>query len=820
MRNFFKKLSAGFMLLALAVLALPQRVMATPQVEAQLISADARTLNVRFTPNSEVKSYWAVLFEKGEFEATYEMYKPMFGFNSYAEMLMTWGSEKSTAATISWKSQMPNTVYEIYVQCEGKDGSYPDPQVFEYSTAKKGGDGASVLTLEVKEFFQENGEYKQRLVWTANDQTSFFYSQPWPEEWDDEDGKHHKYDPAEAKQYLLDIDASESRDTYACFDTDDWNWFVDRAQKYHATAIGKNANGEWGEMADVVFTTPGYVDPNAQSIWWGYGDGKSFVETVGRNGKNVAAVKLSDEVLNAYNGATMTDIRFAVNGACTDVSYFVLVGEEGDADAKYTLLKTCESNAVAVGNLSNGWHEFHLANPVTISANTPIYVGYIATGNQPIALAGTAEEGELGGPGSCIFGSSTKNLEDYGTLEGMNYSLALQVKLESNNFTASATLSDFGTILGEIGKTVEVKGTIRSLSPVPITSYKLKLTVDGEGKSQKTFNCDIQEKDGTSDFALSVNGLDLGDHAYKLSLLALNGENLEKPIVREGTITIKEIYLTRRNVFEDMTGTWCGYCPRAAEGLEQMKKAYPNDVIVIAVHKQDKHETSDYANLTTSGYPTVYINRGDKCGGGDYASLYDYFNRENAKEIKGESRIVAAEYADASQNKVKILVRSRFAKDESAHTYRLGFVMTEDDIYDYQQTNLGYGGGYIYLQDVARMYDKYAGIEGSIPTEVVAGESYFYTYTLTYPTKVNNRSKAHLIVLLQQGGGKTIVNGDQVDEIAPAGTYNFDELATGIDTVLRPGQAIDKVYDLSGRRVIAPQPGRMTIQNGRKMIAE
>ncbi|MDO4212150.1 MAG: thioredoxin family protein [Bacteroidales bacterium] len=794
-------------------------VNATAEVKAELLEATTSSITIRFTPNSEVKEFYVCQFDHDGLESTFEEFKGMFGLQSIPDMIQKWGVKNTGIYANEWKKLAPNTPYDFCIAVYDKSGQVAPVQTYTFSTARKGGDGASVIKIDIKEAGDQNivdattGQvvgttYVQRIVCTANDQTSRFYSQPWPDKWFDDEGVLHHYSAEDAKAYLLDLyNDPRTRDMYALFDVDDWKWEVEKAAKYHATAMGMNANGEWGEMTEVVFTTPGYIEQGAASLWWGYGDGQTIVATNGtsKEAPRAAALQVTEEVLAAYDGAKITDIKFAVggDGQCTDVSYFIVKED----------LKNAAANYIPVGTLKTGWHEFHLDNPVTIHQGEKVYVGYQATGKKPIAI------GEDNGyTGTCYIGSGT-SWADYGDASG--FKLACQIKLESTNISASASVLELGELAAETNKPIVVKGKLQTLTPVPVTSYTVALSVDGVQMGTASGTCNLDAAGATDAFVITTSrGVAAGEHTYAISILKLNGETPKNAVVREGKLIVKDVFLTRRHVFEDGTGTWCGYCPRAMLGIEWMKKAHPDEVIALGVHAQDAYEvpSSEGIRKKFSGYPTVLINRGDKCGGGSSGDLESYFQKECKKEIEAETIIVAAEWTDASHTTVALILRDRFAADYAEHGFAHSFAVIEDDIYAYQGSNIAeFPSGMTYLQDVVRCYDNYYGIANSVPAQLTMGEKYYYRYDLRLPTNVANKSKAHVVALLTKNNANAIVNADivHVPNIDEPGTNDL----TGIGTVLRDGVApVAESYDLQGRRIAAPQRGQISIQNGRKVI--
>lgn len=72
---------------------------------------------------------------------------------------------------------------------------------------------------------------------------------------------------------------------------------------------------------------------------------------------------------------------------------------------------------------------------------------------------------------------------------------------------------------------------------------------------------------------------------------------------------------SKKIIVEDVTGAWCGFCPRVAYSLENYKATKPN-CIVIGMHGgggTDPYKYQYYTNLNTAfsvtGYPTAIVNR-------------------------------------------------------------------------------------------------------------------------------------------------------------------------------------------------------------------
>lgn len=97
-----------------------------------------------------------------------------------------------------------------------------------------------------------------------------------------------------------------------------------------------------------------------------------------------------------------------------------------------------------------------------------------------------------------------------------------------------------------------------------------------------------------------------------------------------------ELYASQRVVVaEDFTGTWCQYCPAAANGLEQLHEETGDSLLVLAYHYGDPYQTTETYNRIVyygdmiPGYPTVIFDGLDSMvgssGSGAAYTNYDYY---------------------------------------------------------------------------------------------------------------------------------------------------------------------------------------------------
>lgn len=229
---------------------------ANPAVTMEETEITPNTIELTFTPNDDCATYHCCLFGVGEIEEQFMIFGAWMGFQNYGDMVKAWGFACSGVETKKWKDLAPNTTYEIYVQPIAADGSYGELQCFAVTTTQQGGDGPSVISIVIGEFGgdDELGHWQQ-VIYTPNEETAVYFDLICTEEYWQENGAEG------VLAYLQEEDDPTNMyySYYAHYDVDNAIWEAEEGTKYHACAVGKNGKGEWGEMSDVIFTTPGVV---------------------------------------------------------------------------------------------------------------------------------------------------------------------------------------------------------------------------------------------------------------------------------------------------------------------------------------------------------------------------------------------------------------------------------------------------------------------------------------------------------------------------------------------------------------------------------
>lgn len=313
------------------------------------------------------------------------------------------------------------------------------------------------------------------------------------------------------------------------------------------------------------------------------------------------------------------------------------------------------------------------------------------------------------------------------------------------------------------------------------------------------------------------------NHSYKAELVYQSSESSEITVlpvpIDQPTLTFrvgnaegaKELY-PRRMVVEEGTGTWCPWCVRGIVGMEYMAKNYPDNYIGIAIHSGDadpmNYEDAYGLSFSNIGFPSAYFNRNDQSNPSSLI-MENYLKNQSGFTTDAMVKITSVTYSD-DYSQLKVSANTRFGFDKLGADYRLAYVITEDSVGPYMQSN-GYAstnsemGGFenlpsltsVVFNDVARgIYPSLTGVEGSVPATINACTDYSYEYSFPMPKNCDDYENLNLTILLYDTKTGEIVNADRV--ACPIGKPTID---LSIDMGNEPGTLAEKlgnqIYDIT-----------------------
>lgn len=506
-------------------------------------------------------------------------------------------------------------------------------------------------------------------------------------------------------------------------------------------------------------------DTDTKEIVFGYCH--NDINGLGTGGVNVTlkgAIGISKAKATELKGNRITKIRIGYGQSSNrNVEVFISRTVAGTPLYKQTAQITTQ----------NGWNEVALDTPFEIDGSA-FYIGYQtvtkASTDYPIGVDGFSTSDRLAN--SIYDGSRWGNYgSDYGAV-------CLRAVIEGDNLAEyDITVTDFDVQgLVKLDTPFDAVVNFTNSGTATITELTASCLIDGKTVTPSSMKI-YPEAVAPGEFGeLHIDGLvceiEGMDLPIELTVTKVNGqddENITDNVVSTTISCTQEVY-ARNVVVEEWTGNWCGWCPRGIVGMEYMEDKYGDEGFIgIAVHASsslgsgtEPMECSSYLSLLykyCDGFPGCIINRTYSCdpSAGNLESYY-----LSAVKTPSVAKVdVYANYYDDDPTKLYMSANTRFALSSENANYKLAFVITENGVGPYYQTNYYAGGGSgemggwqskgsrvstIY-EHVARDIFDALGLSGSVPSEIVSSKVYTYDFVGS-TTNVDDIDNCHVIALL------------------------------------------------------------------------
>ncbi len=535
----------------------------------------------------------------------------------------------------------------------------------------------------------------------------------------------------------------------------------------------------------------------------------------GKEGEIGAAIEIPADKAAAYAGSKMTKMQIAIGQPCKPTFINIFISEGFDKDPLYT-------EEVKITNI-DGWNEFTLKTPYEIS-DKGFVVGYkvvpLSPEDYPIgvdAQASTNEYGDwvfVGGKWMRLRDPEIGNVCVRAVFEGENFptdDIAL----------STLTLPTFV----KSGEAFTISGEVMNVGLNEINSFEIVYEVGDAEPVTKTFEIEAISNNTKHKFEIPgvvYNGAPELNAMLKATITKVNG-NEDSSMADNSASSwfwTSAYSFDHAVVVEEGTGIWCGFCPMGIVALDKLSSEYPDSFIGIAVHGDDVMESASYIeNYPATGFPICNINR-------------YYYNQTPSPEnleifYQAERQRVAyadVEFFDIAFNEdntvVTVTTETTFAVNATDVEYRLAYVLLENKVGPYNQTNYyannAYGemGGWekkaasvkTTYNDVARDIFDYHGIENSLESTVVEGKKYKHTYDLSL-ANVGKVKNLEIVALLINYANGEIVNAKKItsegiagiceveaDENIPAVFYNLQGVEVSADKLV-PGVYVKRIGD-------------------------
>lgn len=416
---------------------------------------------------------------------------------------------------------------------------------------------------------------------------------------------------------------------------------------------------------------------------------------------------------------------------------------------------------------------------VDLETGSTTEIGTFANQSQMTALAlpyEVSEHGEFNGVVQDTDGVPIENA--LVRAESDNYSLTTLsdengaydfpvVYPDTYNFTVSAehfydaTANDISIALGQVVTTdfvldlseLSVSFTVKDDQSQPIENAMITLVSDTLFTSASGEALFEHVSPGTYMYKISADGyyyktdeIELVDESLAISAQLITDVNIPRNLV----------------VLEEATGTWCQYCPAAANGCEDLiQEDYP--VAIIAYHSGDDYQTDESESRLSeyympAGFPTVYFDGVTSFSGGAGAgsTLFDEY-APLVDSLMLTTSPVDVSFANAMYSSESNVLTFDVDIDVIGFAYgndnRLHIALTESGIAETWQ-------GLDSLQFVERV--MFNGAAGTAVDLSDMGSSITVNASFTLDDSWNE-NRCELIAFVQDNDSKKILNASKLD---------------------------------------------------------
>ena len=565
------------------------------------------------------------------------------------------------------------------------------------------------------------------------------------------------------------------------------------------------------------------------------------------------AIQLTDDVVEKFSGCRIVGIQvpnadYDDDKITTPAPYPISLFVSRELNGTPLSSQDVKEDTTNPGE----WVEYALDTPVDIQQGEPLYVGFtcVATSDYyPLVMDNTKHTG--GEPG-CMLGYATSAT---GTLKWNDYSsyygfACIRVHIEGENLPTNEIAIDemYAPTQTQHGSGLTAEVKITNAASNPVRSVGVTYSINSGEPVETTINLSeplTYSRQTVGQFEVKYDGPDADNIHVEFTLDKVNGE----PNI--STRNTGEFYtqaidydkaFTRNMLVEEGTGTWCQWCVRGIVAMEAMKEK-GDAFIPVAVHYNDDMVVAAYKPVVRqyfSGFPASMINR-DFMEFGDVdpttenlEAVYSFIERRlfSIANVK----IDGVELVD--NNTLRVNSSVEFSLDNPEATYRMDYVVTEDQVGPYVQTNAYAGGVYGEMGGweqlgsyVAHMYDDVArsladgyGVESSLPEAIEAGKVYTHSQELDLAnvSLLSDESHrklqdCHIVAMLINTLTGRIENSVSVDAVDVISDLYVEEEG-GIQSIQASTDDVAPVYyNLQGMPVANPTPGHIYISRGQKL---
>lgn len=292
-----------------------------------------------------------------------------------------------------------------------------------------------------------------------------------------------------------------------------------------------------------------------------------------------------------------------------------------------------------------------------------------------------------------------------------------------------------------------------------------------------------------------------GNYETEFTVTANNDVNTDNNTL---TKSFSVLYLNAQRtlvVCEEGTGTWCGYCPGAAMGLDELvENNWP--VAVIAYHNGDDYETVEgierLSFYDVGGYPTVIFDGVESIAGGSSSeSMYESYLPVVQDRLSIPAAVSIVFYAmSITENTLSVTVLLESGSPILGDNIVLQAALTESHIPESWQG-----------QDELNFVERTM-LQGSTGASIDLSDQTEWVIINLDLNPAWVRTNSELVVFVQNLDTKEIYNGNKVDLITVSIKENekwvgiYPNPARNFITISNCGDAEVNIYTVQGQKVL------------------
>ena len=349
----------------------------------------------------------------------------------------------------------------------------------------------------------------------------------------------------------------------------------------------------------------------------------------------------------------------------------------------------------------------------------------------------------------------------------------------------------------------DIKGTVMNIGTANLASFDVTYSIDG-GASSAVFSATCNVTTGnTYNFTHNVpwNSLATGTYNVEVTVSNVNG-NGSAAIMLNKNIDVLGAVFPKTVVYEEGTGTWCGWCTRGLVGLNTMADTHAGDGtwIGIGVHNGDPMVVTDYDAAIggfIGGYPSGIMDRFSTEVDPGLGTLTTAYNTHVAMNPVAKIEVTGQTW-NAGSRSFTVDVATTFALDMTGADYNTALIVVENGVTGgngFQQANYYDGGGsgpmtdydgfdfttagdpvpaatMVYNHVARQLVDGWAGSVGSVPANIVFNTQNAFSYNGTIPA-THNENETEFVALVIDNSTGQIVNATHVDLNVAVGINTF-----------------------------------------------